>query len=136
VDVYFEATTTEAQRNTVFQAMMYFVARDPESQPPPYDTVVANSNQTFELLSNMTDVAPSGFASGQEIGNIWGEGGVLRRDFGTKLKTVLTLPLIFKTVCFPSSETGKVQAFYTVNPLNSQILNVAIEYSEYLWNEL
>ncbi len=72
-DLYFEEATSQAQRNAVFQAIMYFVARPPRSTSPPYATVAAALNEHYSLAANMTQDAPLEirFASGKQIGNLF-----------------------------------------------------------------
>ena len=89
-DFYFPQNTTQAQRDIVFRAIMYFVSRPPRSTAPPYVTVVGELSPAFTLNLNGDHVNPITvrFPSGKQIGNclrflddhshvIWNDGAPL-----------------------------------------------------------
>lgn len=70
-DFYFPPNTTQAQRDIVFRAIMYFVSRPPRSTAPPYATVVGELSPAFTLNLNGDQLNPITvrFPSGKQIGN-------------------------------------------------------------------
>jgi hypothetical protein len=86
-DVYFEECTTQAQRDSVFRAIMYFAGRPPRSNAPAYAAIVSSLHADFSLATNKSQESPLEvrLASGKQIANllrfldshknvIWGEG--------------------------------------------------------------
>jgi len=70
VELFFSEETTQAQRNIVFQAIMYFVEQAPHARSD-YKTIVAGLNNDFILATNQTRESPMAvrIASGKQIGN-------------------------------------------------------------------